>query len=160
MSWYLDPTRWNVFLAADGPSSWARVQDGETPPTRPVEPATVSNVAMGTDTIDFDVDHVGTPVLVKASYFPNWKVDGAQGPFRVTPNLMVVVPTSQHVHLHYGNTGVEYVAYLLTLLGVALVIVLARRPPVPMPEPLPAGGDMLSRLLEPPPPDEEETSYA
>ena len=91
------------------------MKDGETPPTRPVDPATVTNIATGTDTIDFDVDHVGTPVLVKASYFPNWKVDGAQGPFRVTPNLMVVIPTSTHVHLHYGNTGVEYIAYLLTL---------------------------------------------
>jgi hypothetical protein len=170
MSWYLDPTRWNVFLAADGPSSWARVKDGETPPTRPLDPSTVTNVATGTDTIDFDVDRVGTPVLVKTSYFPNWKVDGAQGPFRVTPNLMVVIPTSKHVHLHYGNTAVEYVAYLLTLLGIALVIALARRSPVPMPEPLPASGDLLSRFLEPPSPplppplpppsDEEETSYA
>jgi hypothetical protein len=161
MSWYLDPTRWNVFLAASGPSSWARVNDGETPPTRPLDPATVTNIAAGTDTIDFDVDHVGTPVLVKASYFPNWKVDGAQGPFRVTPNLMVVVPTSKHVHLHYGNTGVEYIAYVLTLLGVALVIVLARRPSVRMPEPRPASGDLLSRLLAPPASsDEEESSYA
>ena len=166
MSWYLDPSRWNVFLAASGPSTWARVKDGETPPTRPLDPATVTNIATGTDTIDFDVDHVGTPVLVKASYFPNWKVDGAQGPFRVTPNLMVVVPTSKHVHLHYGNTSVEYIAYLLTLFGVALAIFLARRPPVRMPEPRPASGDLLSRLFEPPPAgrdepdDEEDTSYA
>ena len=154
MSWYLDPTRWDVFLAADGPSSWSRVKDGEIPPSRPVESATVTNIATGTDTIDFDVDRVGTPVLVKASYFPNWKVDGAQGPFRVAPNLMVVIPTSPHVHLQYGNTSVEYIAYLLTLIGIALAIFLARRPPVRMPEPLPASGDMLSRLLEPPPADE------
>jgi hypothetical protein len=161
MSWYLDPTRWNVFLAASGPSTWARVADGETPPTRPLDQATVTNIATGTDTIDFDVDRIGTPVLVKASYFPNWKVDGAQGPFRVTPNLMVVVPTSKHVHLHYGNTSVEYIAYLLTLLGVALAIVLARRPPVRLPAPRPATGDLLSRLLEPSPaPEEEESSYA
>ena len=86
MSWYLDPTRWNVFLAASGPSTWARVQDGETPPARPVDPATVTNITTGTDTIDFDVDHVGTPVLVKASYFPNWKVDGA-GPVPRDPEL-------------------------------------------------------------------------
>jgi hypothetical protein len=161
MSWYLDPTRWNVFLAASGPSQWAHVKDGETPPTRPVDPATVSNIATGTDTIDFDVDRVGTPVLVKASYFPNWKVDGAEGPFRVTPNLMVVVPTSKHVHLRYATTGVEYTAYALTLLGIALAIFLARRAAVTMPEPRPAGGDLLSRILEPrPSPDEEETSYA
>jgi hypothetical protein len=159
MSWYIDPTKWNVFLAASGPSAWARVKDGETPPTRPIDPATVTNIATGTDSIDFDVDRVGTPVLVKASYFPNWKVDGADGPFRVTPNLMVVVPTSRHVHLHYGNTSVEYTAYVLTLLGIALAIFLARRPPVRMPDPQPAGGDLLSRLLEPRPVDEPLPSF-
>jgi hypothetical protein len=168
-SWYLDPSRWNVFLAASGPSSWARVKDGETPPTRPVDSASVTGITSATDRIDFDVDHVGAPVLVKASYFPNWKVDGAEGPFRVTPNLMVVVPTSKHVHLHYGNTGVEYLAYLFTLLGIVFAIVLARRPPLAMPEPPPASGDLLSRILEPrpasddeeawPASDEEETSY-
>jgi peptidoglycan/LPS O-acetylase OafA/YrhL len=161
MSWYLDPARWNVFLAASGPSTWARVKDGETPPTRPLDPVTVTGTATGTDSIDFDVDRVGVPVLVKASYFPNWKVDGAQGPFRVTPNLMVVVPTSKHVHLHYATTGVEYIAYALTLLGIALAILLARRAAVAMPEPRAASGDLLSRILEPrPSPDEEETSYA
>jgi len=157
MTWYLDPTKWSVFLAADGPASWARVRDGETPPTRPVAPATVTNITAGTHAIEFDVDRIGTPVLVKASYFPNWAVDGAEGPYRVTPNLMVVIPTANHVRLHYDNTIVEYAAYLLTLLGIALVIVLARRPPMVMPEPLPASGDLLSW---PPPPDEEETSYA
>jgi hypothetical protein len=167
MTWYLDPSKWNVFLAASGPSSWSRVKDGETPPVRPVDPAVVSNIATGTDTIDFDVDHVGSPVLVKTSYFPNWKVDGADGPYRVTPNLMVVIPTSKHVHLHYSNTSVEYIAYLLTLLGIALAIVVARRPPLRMPELEPAGGDLLSRLAEGPPPadaermppGEEPTSY-
>ena len=62
----------------------------------------MSNVATGTDTIDFDVDQAARPMLVKTSYFPNWKATGADGPYRVTPNLMVVVPTSNHVHLHYG----------------------------------------------------------
>jgi hypothetical protein len=147
MSWYQYPQQWNVYLAADGPSSWARVSDGDTPPTRPEPTATVTNVHTGTDTVDFDVDRTGTPILVKVSYFPNWKVDGAQGPYRVTPNLMVVIPTSNHVHLHYGNTSVEYIAYLLTAIGIALAIFLARRPPVRVPEPLPASGDLLNRVL-------------
>ncbi|HMC69630.1 MAG TPA: hypothetical protein VKJ07_10780, partial [Mycobacteriales bacterium] len=71
MSWYLDPQKWNVYLAAEGPSSWTRVKDGETPPTRPLPPVSVSGINSSNDTIDFDVDHPGTPVLVKVSYFPN-----------------------------------------------------------------------------------------
>jgi hypothetical protein len=71
---------------------------------------------------------------------------------------MVVIPTSTHVHLHYGNTSVEYIAYLLTLVGIALTIFLARRPPVRMPEPMPAGGDLLSRIIEGPSSDEQESA--
>ncbi|HEX4820531.1 MAG TPA: hypothetical protein VFV00_10015 [Acidimicrobiales bacterium] len=149
MTWYLDPQKWNVYLAADGPSSWTRVKDGETPPARPLPKVEVTNIKTANDTIDFDVDQVGTPVLVRTSYFPNWKVDGADGPYRVTPNLMVVVPTSNHVHLHYGNTGVEYLAWLLTFIGIGLVIFIARRKPVQMPEPAPVGAGLLSRLLTP-----------
>ena len=156
MTWYLDPDKWNVYLAADGPASWTRIKDGESPPARPMPPTAVSNISEGNDTVDFDVDRTGTPVLVKVSYFPNWKVDGAAGPYRVTPNLMVVIPTSNHVHLHYGTTGVEYTAWVLTLVGLVLVVLIARRPPVTMPEPAPPGPGFLSRLLEPRPDDDEE----
>ena len=49
------------------------------------------------DSISFDVDEIGKPVLVKASYYPNWRVSGGEGPYRATPNFMVVVPTEKHV---------------------------------------------------------------
>jgi hypothetical protein len=57
-------------------------------------------------------------VLVRASYFPNWKVSGAQGPYRVAPNFMVVVPTSNDVKLTYGLTKYEWLGRLGTLLGI------------------------------------------
>ncbi len=62
----------------------------------------MSDIVEGTDTISFHVNRVGSPVLVKTSYFPNWVASGATGPWRVTPNLMVVVPTSHDVTLSYG----------------------------------------------------------
>jgi hypothetical protein len=87
------------------------------------------------DGISFDVSTPGVPVLVKTSYFPNWKVSGADGIARSTPNLMVVTPTSNHVELSYGRTGIDYVAYLLTLLGLVALVLLfrARRLVVPAP---------------------------
>ena len=54
----------------------------------------VSDIHEGTESISFNVDQAGVPVLVKTSYFPNWQVSGAKGVYRVTPNLMVVVPTA------------------------------------------------------------------
>ena len=82
------------------------------------------------NSISFSVDQVGVPVLVKASYFPNWSVEGADGPYRVAPNFMVVVPTANQVTLTYGTSWVEYLGYALTLLGLVLLVVLWRKGPV------------------------------
>ena len=49
---------------------------------------------------------------------------------RVAPNLMVVVPTSKHVHLEYAHTITDYFAYLLTLLGLVLIFVFRRYVPI------------------------------
>jgi hypothetical protein len=138
VSWFIDQSLWDVMVTADGPDSWQRVQvndDGEislpsesytAPEVREVTPAQVSNIQMDEDGISFDVDRTGSPVLVKVSYFPNWSVDGAEGPYRVAPNLMVVVPTDGHVELHYGRTKVDWLGNGLTLIGIVALIALAR----------------------------------
>ena len=91
-------------------------------------PTVVSNVVAATDRIAFSVDQVGTPVLVRASYFPNWSAKGADGPYRVAPNFMVVVPTSTDVELVFERKAVDWLAILLTVLGVAAVGGLLIRP--------------------------------
>jgi hypothetical protein len=151
VAFYQDPQEWDVPLAIDGPKEWPRVRvhrtvgaaDGaagtdiriDAPARRPVTPAKVSHIKTSDDRISFDVDKPGTPVLVKASFFPNWKASGAKGPWRVTPNLMVVVPTAKHVSLHYGWTAVDGVGWLLTLAGVAGVVLLVRRGSLEFPPP-------------------------
>ena len=130
VEWYVDPQAWAVPLAADGPDDWQRVSPGERPAARPVPPTTVADIASGDDWISFSVDEVGTPVVVKASYFPNWEAEGAEGPFRITPNLMVVVPTDRDVRLTYGTTGVEWLAWAITAGGVVGLELLARRGPM------------------------------
>ena len=145
-----EPDTWAVPLAAAGPSSWQRIAIHKSDPGTnrtlgatvqlqrplriPVRPTQISRIRTSDDRISFDVDRPGSPVLVKASYFPNWQASGAKGPWRVTPNLMVVVPTSRHVSLHYGYTAVERAGWAVTLLGVLLVIGLIRWGPLPMPE--------------------------
>jgi hypothetical protein len=97
----------------------------------------VTNIATGTDTISFDVTRPGTPILVKVSYFPNWGVSGAQGPWRVGPNLMVVVPTSNHVLMHFGMTTVDWSGWLITILGLVGLVLLWRAGPIAMPDAMP-----------------------
>jgi hypothetical protein len=137
MPWYIDPTAWNVWPSSGGPKEWQRVVEGETPTATPTTPVAVTNTQTGTDSISFDVTKPGTPILVKVSYFPNWKVSGAEGPWRVGPNLMVVVPTSNHVELHYGTTVVDWGSWIITLLGLVGIVLLCRAGPLAMPDPLP-----------------------
>jgi len=145
VAWFQDPARRDVPLAADGPREWARIEPSEADlPRRPTAEAEVSGIRTDDDSISFDVDRPGSPVLVKSSYFPNWQASGARGPWRVTPNLMVVVPTSNHVELRYATTGVETMGWALSVLGLVLTVVLGvrglagRRPdedePAPEPE--------------------------
>ncbi|MDQ4070065.1 MAG: 6-pyruvoyl-tetrahydropterin synthase-related protein [Actinomycetota bacterium] len=145
VNWFINPGGRDVFFAASGPKEWQRVEAREVdtdskvhgsgvavdqPARRPVEPAVVSNIRSDDNDISFDVDRVGSPVLVKTSYFPNWRASGAKGPYRVTPNLMVVIPTSNHVNLHFGFTPAEGLGHLLTLGGIGLAVYFFRQGPV------------------------------
>ena len=155
-SWFQNPNDWPAVPAADGPDEWQRISVGVAMDRRigeidersrrvdvvvPVEPIVqqsvpatkVSDVVQGRNSVSFRVDTVGTPVLVRTSYFPNWSVSGAKGPYRVAPNMMVVVPTENDVKLSFGWSWLDVVAYLLTVLGIVVLVRWrrARRPAQP-----------------------------
>ncbi len=145
-SYFQHPDEWAAMPVDSGPPEWQRIdvqvdmsrRVGNKPlepgrkvdivvPSEPItvtplKTVTVSNVDMGDQDLSFDVSEIGVPVLVKISYFPNWKVDGATGPYRVSPNFMIVVPTSTHVYLHYDASKLDKIAYFITFLGILLMI--------------------------------------
>lgn len=116
---YNDPANYPILPAEDGPAEWQR-ESSLTPLEGELvdEAAIVDNVVATDSRISFTVDQVGSPVLVKTSFFPNWTVDGADGPWRAGPNLMVVVPTETSVELSYGRTVVDWLGIIATLLGL------------------------------------------
>ncbi len=124
VQYYNDPAFFEAMPAEDGPDSWIRDIGLESAASRPTEPVEVSNIQVETNSISFSVDQVGTPVLVKVSYFPNWGADGADGPWRVGPNLMVVVPTDTDVSLSYGRSSVDLAGMALTILGLGGLLLL------------------------------------
>jgi hypothetical protein len=142
-SWFQRREDWPALPADDGPEEWQRidveidlaVRDGEPEdrnrkvdyvlPTEDIDvvelsEVTVTDVEIGQQSVKFQVDEVGVPVLVRVSYFPNWDVSGADGPYRVSPNHMVVVPTSTQVELTYGRSTLDWFFYGLTALGIGL----------------------------------------
>jgi len=115
----------------------------------------VSNVQLENDSLSFDTTAIGVPHWIKISYFPNWHVTGAEGPYLASPSMMMVIPTQSHVVLYYGRTpannwgqGLEVFGWVL-LLGVTIwrVVVRIKRGPTPVlegpaeltPPPLPDG---------------------
>ena len=125
LTWYADPSKWNVELAQSGPSDWPRTSVSDVQPTvKHVGTTKVSAITQTDSSLSFHVSRVGTPVLVKVSYFPNWHASGADGPYRVTPNLMVVVPTSHDVTLSYGTSTANHLGQLATLIGLVALVVL------------------------------------
>lgn len=86
----------------------------------------VSKVKLKNDSISFDVDRVGQPVLVKVSYYPTFEVSGAKEIYRASPNFMVVVPTSKHVELKVQRDGIEWFSIILFLLSFVLFVFIKR----------------------------------
>lgn len=140
-SWMQHSDEWAAMPANGGPETWqhidvavdeARAEDDRVDIVTPVQqiepvellPVTVSNVDIGQQSVEFDVDQIGVPVIVKVSYFPNWQASGADGPWRIAPNEMVVIPTEQHVTLNYERSSSDTFFYLLTFIGLVLAVLL------------------------------------
>jgi hypothetical protein len=123
-AWFNDLSRIGTELTAGGPPRWQRLGDPAATPAPVSEPPdTVTGVVQSFQQLRFHVSRTGVPVLVKVSYFPNWRAEGAEGPWRATPNLMVVVPTSHEVTLVYAPTAANHLGDLLTAVGLVAVVV-------------------------------------
>jgi 6-pyruvoyl-tetrahydropterin synthase related domain len=86
-------------------------------------PGPVPSRMVGDDQLEFTTDRIGEPHVVKVSYFPNWHAEGAEGPWMLSPGLMVVVPTQAHVRLVYRDTPIDLAGKALTVAGVAVLVV-------------------------------------
>lgn len=124
IQFYNNPNGFRALPAEDGPAEWERAETLDPVAGETVIPAAISDIEAGNDSISFTVDEVGKPVLVKISYFPNWSASGAEGPWRVGPNMMAVIPTDTSVTLTYGRSVVDLLGILLTLLGIGGVAAL------------------------------------
>lgn len=121
LEWYDDVENLDVWLVEDGPAEWRRVTavDQRFEELRPYETSgTVAITTFDDHEVGFTTEAVGVPHLVKVSYFPNWKVDGGEGVYRIAPSLMLVIPSEQDVSLQFANTWVENVGMALTVVSV------------------------------------------
>jgi hypothetical protein len=118
--WFNDPAALERPLTDGGPAAWKRADAAIARETRKraLPRVQVSNLRTTESSVAFDVSRTGVPVMVKTSYYPNWEAEGAEGPWRATPNFMVVVPTSRHVRLTFDTSTADQVGRVLTVVGV------------------------------------------
>jgi hypothetical protein len=119
--WFSDANALDRPLTDGGPAAWTRAgaARARSVTKRPLPNVGVSHIRTTESSVEFDVSRTGVPVMVKTSYYPNWRVEGAKGPWRATPNFMVVVPTSKHVKLTFETATIDWVGRVLTVLGLA-----------------------------------------
>jgi Tfp pilus assembly protein PilF len=72
--------------------------------------------------IVIETKHIGEPHLVRVSYHPNWHVEGADRVYPVSPSFMLIFPTQEQVRLYFGPSFPNYLGYVLTLLGVVIIL--------------------------------------
>jgi hypothetical protein len=79
--------------------------------------------------ISFSTNCIGKPHIISISYFPNWKVEGADKIYLVSPSFMLVVPKQKNVRLYYGETTIDLLGKLSSYLGILAIalIILSRR---------------------------------
>ncbi|MCF8034758.1 MAG: tetratricopeptide repeat protein [Desulfarculaceae bacterium] len=95
-------------------------------PRQPLPPARVSS-RVGWQEINISTDR-RTPLLVKMSYHPNWKVEGAERVFLASPAFMIIYPTRNKVRLYFGQSWPNYLGQVL--FGLACLAGLACLPGV------------------------------
>ncbi len=131
-TWWINPSLQEVYAAMSGPPSWPRAPTiTKMTTSAPLPSVAVSHVHVGLQSISFHVSRIGVPMLVKISYYPRWHATGASGPYRVSPDLMVVVPTAKDVSLTYGSTPAltlgSAISDVTVIAGLAVLVVVLRR---------------------------------
>jgi 6-pyruvoyl-tetrahydropterin synthase-like protein len=129
--WIADNMVWfegddlDVPMVRGGSDDWATVSSmtERLPRTQQEHGGEVFDAVVTEDSISFTTTAVGEPHLIRTSYFPNWKVEGAEGPYLASPSMMIVIPTSENVRLYYARSWAEWLGLVITGTVALLVIV-------------------------------------
>jgi hypothetical protein len=128
-AWFKRPGAGDVPLlrAGSGPDaarSWTRVTE---PPSRipriPLSGAVEVTSELEPETIRIHTSRPGHPLLVKVSYHPRWRVEGAEAVWLASPSFMLIVPTGNDARLVYGWTAVDVVGSGLTAAAMVFLLV-------------------------------------
>jgi len=103
--------------------SWQRVTSlPDSIPRRPLRGAVEVTSELAAEEIRIRTSRPGHPLLVKVSYHPRWRVEGAEAVWLASPSFMLVVPTESEVTLVYGRAAADRWGLGLTMMAVLVVV--------------------------------------
>ena len=74
------------------------------------------------DEIIIKTSCIGRPLWIKVSYFPNWKVEGADKIYLASPAFMLIFPNQENVRIYYGKDISDIVGEVFSYIGLAIVV--------------------------------------
>ncbi len=77
---------------------------------------------VGEDEVLIENASPGKPLLIKISYHPNWKVEGADQIYQVSPAFMLIYPHKTMVRLYYGRTWPDYLGAFISVMAVLFLL--------------------------------------
>jgi hypothetical protein len=95
------------------------------PPEVPLPGGVRVSATVEDERITITTNRPGHPLLVKVSYHPRWRAEGADGPYLISPALMMVVPRQETVRLVYAGRAASDVLGLGLSVGALAAIALA-----------------------------------
>jgi hypothetical protein len=107
------------------------------------------------ESLTITTNRVGHPLLVKVSFHPRWRAEGADGPFLVSPALMLVIPRQPTVRLVYVRNWADHLGVAVS--GATVLLALAqgwalRRRKASRPDRAPAAVEIPDACDAPAPP--------
>jgi hypothetical protein len=78
--------------------------------------------AVGNEEVRFETDCPGRPHLIKISYHPKWRVEGADRIYLASPAFMLVYPADKQARLVFGNRWPDYAGWAATAVGIAWLL--------------------------------------
>jgi hypothetical protein len=97
------------------------------PPERPLPDGAHVATRVEAEELRITTNRPGHPLLVKISYHPRWRAEGADGPYLASPGLMLIVPRQAELRLTYtARTWADRLGRSLFLAAVAAGVFLAR----------------------------------
>ncbi len=112
----------------------AEADEWLAPPAVPLDSDFRVEADVQAEEIRIRTERPGHPLLVKVSYHPRWRAEGAAGPYLVSPALMLIVPHGTQARLVYGPHWSDLAGALLTVGGIGVAALVARRRLLPVPD--------------------------